>query len=513
MPTSGKAAARTALPHPPKTSQNVPMNSATADFVICSLLAKKARTTILHTLREWNRVDYGHKAHVRVPPWIAVALAVPASVDAQFVLRIGYNNNPPYYSPTPQGPPEGLVVDMFTQSAKEAGIVLEWVFAPGAPDAAMREDKFDLYAMSIVTDQRRTEFYLTDPWTTTEAWMVWLEGKEPKTPSLAGELLGVPESRFFQDIANRHFPGSRYHIRPSRSELLGDLCAEKIIAVLMEARSVTSSLLDRPARCNGVPLRIDLVQGTYQGLAILAKKQFRSYADQLHDGLVRQARDGSLAANYRKWRIGFAPELQLTDQLNRSNQARLFYELTTAAGAVLVVLCLFLVWRLRQAKRQAEGLTELKSRLLANVSHELRTPITGVIGLTEELRETPLSAAQTEIVSTVQASSRGLLRLLNDMLDLSRLEAGKLVIEQIPFLLTEPAAAVTTMLSHAAADNSVTLRLNAGGQEDRFVTGDPARLSQVLLNLAGNAVKFSPGGTVEVSIQPLGGDTYRFQVA
>ena len=153
---------------------------------------------------------------------------------------------------------------------------------------------------------------------------------------------------------------------------------------------------------------------------------------------------------------------------------------------------------LREAKGQAEISTRVKQDFLANMSHEIRTPMNAILGMSQLLTKTELTGPQTSYLHAITSSAENLLVIINDILDLSKIEAGRMAVEHIGFSPAQVCTQVEKTLHFKAEEKGLNFVTHLGSGVPDVLLGDPYRITQVLLNLAGNAVKFTENGTVDV---------------
>ena len=229
----------------------------------------------------------------------------------------------------------------------------------------------------------------------------------------------------------------------------------------------------------------------------------------LHDSLYNVDKSRVFSEMETKYQTS-KKEKEIAEQNQEIRQQRVVNYAVMGIAAVLCLIALIIYRNDRQkqrvnrelarAKERAEASELLEKQFLANMSHEIRTPMNAVLGMTTLLLETELNTKQRDYLEAIAASADNLLIIINDILDLSKLQAGKMELERIPFRLHDVTRHVVEMMGFKAEAKHITLTEEFDESMPAVVVGDPARLTQILVNLAGNAIKFTPHGSVTIRI-------------
>ena len=446
-------------------------------------------------------------AAVAVLAVIAVS-ARRATAAPPRVFRMGFQTSPPRQMVSADGQPYGPTIDTVREAARRAGVQLRWVLAPEGPDEAMAAHKVDLWPLLADLPRRRDTFYVTAPYLHPNYWLVSLKSRGVATLAEAkGRRIGHFRSVVDQ-LVKAEFPDSILVPEPTASANLKAVCSGEVDAAVTADDMVESNLAGALIGCgafNLVPLPIGFGSGV--GANPRDRGAIRA-ADAIRKRIGEMARDGALTEISLRWYAHPSQETLMLEYLvsarNLNRALVLAMALVTAAFGSLIWLSI----RLRGAKLAAERASAARSEFVANMSHEVRTPMTAIVGLTELALDTPLNREQRGYLGDVKSAAVSLLGILNDILDFSRMEAGKLELVEEPFRLRSSVESIVQVLAVSAHKKCIGLRTEIDPAAPDDFLGDAGRLRQVLLNLAGNAVKFTSQGEVVLRIasgQPADG--------
>jgi signal transduction histidine kinase/ActR/RegA family two-component response regulator len=437
---------------------------------------------------------------------LGLAGGVSASTPA---LKVGYLEYPPYAYRDPQGEMRGFVYELVDRSARAADIRLEWRFSPEGPEIGLEQGNFDIWFGGFPTPERTKRFHFTRPYWQTD-WLLLVN----RTSSIrtVKDIAGRPIS--VQDVGvNRRLFSSKlsaakpvYFVKPD--DLMLAVCRGDAEGMFGDINYLHLFLLNRPEPCRQHDFRFVTVPGAVLEVSLMTRPEAAAAADRIRDGIDKLAMSGETTEIITKYLAGASGGTKFLVRAVERYRARMTsYWVLSIAALMLAAMSIF-AFILKRKNRivslalvKAEEASRVKSQFVANMSHELRTPMNGILGMLELVASSPLNAEQSEYVRAARVCGESLLGILNDILEFSKLRAGKPYLELSRFCLESVIAETITLGdSSLQAKPDLHLTVDYAVGAPTYFEGDAKKIRQVLGNLVTNACKFTDTGSVLICV-------------
>lgn len=404
----------------------------------------------------------------------------------------------------------GLSSDYMALVENELAITLQPDYERDWNEAfeAIKQGRLDVIAAIVRTDERAKYINFTDPYIslssviTTRKKAFYVQGME----DLLDKKVGVIEGYVFDDNIREDYPNIQLVGVKNIEQGLEQLKDGEIDAFI-DALAPINYQINKHNYTNIMvasftPYKLELSIGVRKGLEPLVPILNKTLASidskrksKIANTWLSVAVDiGTSLKIIALWGIPFFVGLMsITLYVIRANR-RMQYEITERKK---------MEESLKEAKQKAEKANQAKDNSLANMSHEIRTPMNAVVGMSHLLTESGLTESQQDFNNTLQNSASSLLVLIDDILDLSKVEAGKLVLEKLPFKLTNVLSHIKDQIMLIVDSQKIQVNIQQSPDIPEILCGDSIRLGQILLNLANNAAKFTENGKIDVNVKVL----------
>ncbi len=419
---------------------------------------------------------------------------------------IGTNHSPPFQIVDADGNVSGALVEAVTLAAKNLGIHLEWRAVDKGPDfyLPVADSGIHLWPLVMHLPERKDKFYISEPFAQSQYVLVSKQAFD-KIPediphsAVIGHIAFPHIARYFQ----KEFPGRQAFPQREAPDLIRAVCEEKIDAAAVEANTLDTFLRSLPKNCGEGRIHARSLPGWRIALGVGSRFGYEPVADAIRAEIGRMARSGDLDPVFDRY---FAYDRMRNRHLfttTRQEEWTSQVMLVMSAFVILVIALAITVYVQRRRQRFAFAAAEAKAAFLAAMSHEIRTPLNGVLGLADLLADSGLSAKQASFVGGIQSSGKRLLTIVNDVLVMSSLESGRMQINPQQLALRPLIADVLNPLAFLASQKSIPVIVDIAPDVPDTISADSTKLSQVLTNLVGNAVKFTERGVIKLTVTSI----------